>query len=190
MKKSTGYLAQKDERTFHQLKLSKGLPGYLRREEPFYCRGCWSGKLDEDVTYRNSKGYYFPGDLYFYEPEQKYYIVAGTDLMNKPVRLMTIEAEKVDTYYKYNNLSNVPSKADVTMVYQTRDRVNKNLQQINLPSLPVNAKLAFKEKGQNALNYIDFSGGSFRYSILGNSSSVQGYNIHRAYDLKNGTLVK
>lgn len=147
-------------------------------------------KLDEDVTYRNSKGCYFPGDLYFYEPEQKYYIVAGTDLMNKPVRLMTIEAEKVDTYYKYNNLSNVPSKADVTMVYQTRDRVNKNLQQINLPSLPVNAKLAFKEKGQNALNYIDFSGGSFRYSILGNSSSVQGYNIHRAYDLKNGTLVK
>ena len=30
--------------------MSKGLPGYLRREEPSYCRGCWSGKLDEDVT--------------------------------------------------------------------------------------------------------------------------------------------
>ena len=48
-------------------------------------------QIESDAYVRDSKGIYFPGDLYFYEPEQKYYVVLAIDLMYHPVRLMGME---------------------------------------------------------------------------------------------------
>lgn len=131
-------------------------------------------QIESDAYVRDSKGIYFPGDLYFYGPEQKYYVVLAIDLMYHPVRLMGMEV---------SGGKHLAKRDDIVMLYQCVRKTNKLLSAANLPILSGFGRYVFA-KDRYPYSVLNMSDGKFE------SNTIQNGLNYQVYELKDGKLVK